>query len=56
VDKKLIPKTECLKDTVARVVPCWQNTIVPEIKVLQYYAVHDEKFTYFTEQEAKLSL
>ena len=33
MDKKLIPKTECLKDTVERVVPYWQNTIVPEIKV-----------------------
>ena len=33
VDKKLIPKTECLKDTVSRVVPFWQNSIVPEIKV-----------------------
>lgn len=32
VDKKLIPKTECLKDTVSRVVPFWQNSIVPEIK------------------------
>ena len=26
-----LPLTECLKDTVARVVPYWQETIVPEI-------------------------
>lgn len=27
-----IPEGECLKDTVARVVPYWNETIVPEIK------------------------
>ncbi len=27
-----LPLTECLKDTVARVVPYWEETIVPEIK------------------------
>jgi 2,3-bisphosphoglycerate-dependent phosphoglycerate mutase len=27
-----IPLTECLKDTVARVLPYWHNTIVPTIK------------------------
>ena len=27
-----IPLTECLKDTVARVMPCWDNEIVPAIK------------------------
>jgi len=32
VDKNLIPKTECLKDTVARVSPYWNNVIVPEVK------------------------
>ncbi len=32
VDPKLLPATESLKDTVARVVPFWENTIVPEIK------------------------
>ena len=26
------PKTECLKDTVARVVPYWESDIVPKIK------------------------
>lgn len=26
------PLTECLKDTVARVVPYWENTILPDIK------------------------
>jgi len=33
VDVRLIPKTECLKDTVARVLPYWYDVIVPEIKV-----------------------
>jgi 2,3-bisphosphoglycerate-dependent phosphoglycerate mutase len=32
VDKAKIPKTECLKDTVERVVPYWQNVIAPEVK------------------------
>ncbi|MCX7987268.1 MAG: 2,3-diphosphoglycerate-dependent phosphoglycerate mutase [Bacteroidales bacterium] len=32
VDPKLLPATESLKDTVARVVPFWENTIAPEIK------------------------
>ncbi len=27
------PKTECLKDTVARVVPIWETEIMPKIKV-----------------------
>ncbi len=27
-----LPLTECLKDTVARVVPFWENTILPDIK------------------------
>ncbi len=27
-----LPTTECLKDTVARVIPYWENTIAPEIK------------------------
>ncbi|MGE0355558.1 MAG: 2,3-diphosphoglycerate-dependent phosphoglycerate mutase [Burkholderiales bacterium] len=26
-----VPATECLKDTVARVVPCWQERIAPRI-------------------------
>jgi 2,3-bisphosphoglycerate-dependent phosphoglycerate mutase len=30
--KNLIPKTECLKDTVNRVVPYYKDVIVPEIK------------------------
>lgn len=29
---KNIPATECLKDTVARVLPYWKKTIVPDIK------------------------
>lgn len=32
MDPKDIPATECLKDTVARFVPYWENTIVPEIR------------------------
>jgi 2,3-bisphosphoglycerate-dependent phosphoglycerate mutase len=32
VDPKNLPATESLKDTVARVVPFWESTIVPEIK------------------------
>jgi 2,3-bisphosphoglycerate-dependent phosphoglycerate mutase len=27
-----VPLTECLKDTVARVMPCWNDTIAPAIK------------------------
>lgn len=27
-----LPTTECLKDTVERVVPYWENTIAPELK------------------------
>ncbi len=29
--KNEIPLTECLKDTVARVIPCWNDTIAPAI-------------------------
>lgn len=32
VDPKDLPCTESLKDTVARVVPYWENTIAPDIK------------------------
>jgi len=32
VPKEKLPLTECLKDTVARVVPFWESTIVPTIK------------------------
>lgn len=32
IDPKNLPATESLKNTVARVVPFWENTIVPEIK------------------------
>jgi 2,3-bisphosphoglycerate-dependent phosphoglycerate mutase len=32
LDKKDIPLTECLKDTVARVMPFWQDEIAPAIK------------------------
>ncbi len=27
-----VPLTECLKDTVARVMPCWNDTIAPAIR------------------------
>ena len=33
VDKTLIPKAECLKDTVARALPFWYDQIVPAILV-----------------------
>ncbi len=32
LDPKDIPTTECLKDTVERVVPYWENEIAPKIK------------------------
>ena len=32
LDKKDIPLTECLKDTVARVLPLWKEEIAPNIK------------------------
>lgn len=31
-DKTMVPLTECLKDTVARVLPAWNDDIVPSIK------------------------
>ena len=32
LDKKDIPATECLKDTVARFIPYWHETIAPTVK------------------------
>lgn len=32
LDPRDLPATECLKDTVARFIPYWENTIAPEIK------------------------
>ena len=32
MDEKDVPLTECLKDTVARMVPYWHETIVPVVK------------------------
>ncbi len=32
LDKNEIPLTECLKDTVARVIPFWEEEIAPQIK------------------------
>ena len=33
VDAALLPRTECLKDTVARVVPYWTDSIAPAIRL-----------------------
>jgi len=32
LDPKDVPDTECLKDTIARVMPYWESTIAPELK------------------------
>jgi len=32
LSKAELPLTECLKDTVARFLPCWRNVIAPEIR------------------------
>jgi 2,3-bisphosphoglycerate-dependent phosphoglycerate mutase len=32
LDPAQIPLTECLKDTVARVLPCWNDTLAPAIR------------------------
>jgi 2,3-bisphosphoglycerate-dependent phosphoglycerate mutase len=32
IDKALVPLTECLKDTVARVLPFWNDSIAPALK------------------------
>jgi 2,3-bisphosphoglycerate-dependent phosphoglycerate mutase len=32
LDKKDIPATECLKDTVARFLPYWHETIAPKVR------------------------
>jgi 2,3-bisphosphoglycerate-dependent phosphoglycerate mutase len=32
VDKQLLPLTECLKDTVSRVLPAWNDSIAPAIR------------------------
>eukprot|EP00913_Durusdinium_trenchii_P018077 g16986.t1 len=32
LDPKDVPDTECLKDTIARVMPYWEEAIVPELK------------------------
>ena len=32
VEPQNLPLTECLKDTVARVLPCWQDAIAPRIR------------------------
>jgi 2,3-bisphosphoglycerate-dependent phosphoglycerate mutase len=30
-----VPLTECLKDTVARVLPCWNDTLAPALRAGQ---------------------
>jgi len=32
LDAAQVPLTECLKDTVARVLPCWEDTLAPAIR------------------------
>ena len=32
IDPALIPVTECLKDTIERVVPLWESTIAPDVR------------------------
>jgi len=39
VDPALLPRTECLKDTVARVVPYWNSTIAPAVRSGKQVAV-----------------
>lgn len=33
IDKNLLPRCECLKDTVERFLPFWHDTVVPQVKV-----------------------
>jgi 2,3-bisphosphoglycerate-dependent phosphoglycerate mutase len=32
IDKNLLPRSECLKDTVERFLPFWHDTVVPQVK------------------------
>jgi 2,3-bisphosphoglycerate-dependent phosphoglycerate mutase len=32
VPREAIPRTECLRDTVARVAPCWEDLIAPAVR------------------------
>jgi 2,3-bisphosphoglycerate-dependent phosphoglycerate mutase len=32
IPREAIPRTECLRDTVARVAPCWEDLIAPAIR------------------------
>jgi 2,3-bisphosphoglycerate-dependent phosphoglycerate mutase len=34
-----VPRTECLKDTVARVVPCWETAIAPQVRAGKHVLV-----------------
>jgi 2,3-bisphosphoglycerate-dependent phosphoglycerate mutase len=35
LDPSQVPLTECLKDTVARVLPCWNDTLAPALRAGQ---------------------
>lgn len=37
--RELIPRTECLRDTVARVLPAWHDTIAPRILAGQHLVI-----------------
>jgi len=39
LDPSQVPLTECLKDTVARVLPCWNDTLAPALRAGQRIVV-----------------
>jgi len=39
LDKRVLPLTECLKDTVERALPYWHDTIVPAIRTGQHVLI-----------------
>ena len=39
LDPNQVPLTECLKDTVARVLPCWNDTLAPALRAGQRIVV-----------------
>ena len=39
LDPSQVPLTECLKDTVARVLPCWNDTLAPALRAGQRVVV-----------------
>lgn len=36
LDPSIIPRTECLKDTVTRALPYWFDEIIPSMKVMSF--------------------